>query len=670
MQSPRAFLREALGDDADGVVLERIFRETARYADRVIGLGLWQPRVLPWVTIAATEWFGPEDGATPGAPAGDGGLFVGDQRIAMTPDEAQELATRIEEAIARDEPTVPHQAGAESVLVPATATTLAALRDLAEARRARAQRQEVRLPPTVLLIAPNEEQVEITGEFRRRGELPLGLPRALRTPLKRHQREGLDWLQRSYLMGRPGVLLADDMGLGKTLQGLAFLCWLREAMTAGRVPRAPLLVVAPTGLLETWRAEHDRHLDAPGLGRCLRAFGRDLAAIRDRDVDGRPSLDHSAFLDADWVLTTFEALRDYDRDFGAVKFAVMLMDEAQKIKTPGIRLTDAAKAMNAEFRIAMTGTPVENRLADLWCIVDAVHPAYLDDLRTFSAKYERAGDPVALRELKARLDRPRGATPPLLKRRLLQDRLPDLPELREAIRSAPMPDGQARIYQMTIEGARGARRRGAVLEALQRLRAISLHPGPADAVDDTTFIAASARTSLAFAVLDEIAAAGECALIFSDDIAMQARLAGVIQRRYGLQSAPMLINGTVEGAIRQARVDRFQRTPPGVFGCMILSPRAGGVGLTLTRANHVLHLSRWWNPAVEDQCNGRAQRIGQTRLVTVHLLLALRPDGHKSFDENLHALLARKRDLMREALVPPLADEGEQASLLAETLDA
>lgn len=412
MESPRAFLREVLGDDADSVVVDRVFRETARYADRVIGLGLWQPRVLPWVSIASTDWFGPEHGATAVAPVRDGGLVVGDQRVALTPDEAQELATRVEAAIARDEPTVLLQAGAESVQVPATADTLRALRDLTAARSAGPQRQEVRLPPTVLLIAPNEEQVEIVGEFRRRGELPLGLPRALRTPLKRHQREGLEWLQRSYLAGRPGVLLADDMGLGKTLQGLTFLCWLREAMTAGRRPRAPLLVVAPTGLLETWRAEHDRHLDAPGLGRCLRAFGRDLAAIRSRDADGRPSLDRSALRDADWVLTTFETLRDYDRDFGAVPFAIMLMDEAQKIKTPGIRLTDAAKAMNAEFRIAMTGTPVENRLADLWCIVDAVHPACLDDLKTFSARYERAADPAALKALKARLDRPRGATPP------------------------------------------------------------------------------------------------------------------------------------------------------------------------------------------------------------------------------------------------------------------
>lgn len=233
-----------------------------------------------------------------------------------------------------------------------------------------------------------------------------------------------------------------------------------------------------------------------------------------------------------------------------------------------------------------------------------------------------------------------------------------------------MPGRQASIYQMTIEDARVGQRRGAVLKALQRLCAISLHPAPEEAADDAEFVAASARTTLAFAVLDEIAAAGECALIFCDDIAMQARLAGVIQRRYGLPYAPMLINGTVAGAIRQARVDRFQGTPDGVFDCMILSPRAGGVGLTLTRASHVLHLTRWWNPAVEDQCNGRARRIGQTRPVTVHLLLALRPDGHRSFDENLHTLLARKRDLMREALVPPGADEGEQATLLAETLDA
>ena len=157
-------------------------------------------------------------------------------------------------------------------------------------------------------------------------------------------------------------------------------------------------------------------------------------------------------------------------------------------------------------------------------------------------------------------------------------------------------------------------------------------------------------------------------LLFVDDLGIQARLTGLLQRRYGLSAAPMVINGTVAGSSRQARVDRFQ-TAADRFDVMILSPRAGGVGLTLTRANHVIHLSRWWNPAVEDQCNGRALRIGQTRQVTVHIPLAtLSSSRGRSFDQNLHALLERKRRLMHEALLPPEATESERKQLLEESL--
>ena len=182
-------------------------------------------------------------------------------------------------------------------------------------------------------------------------------PSCLRTALKAHQEKGVHWLQHAWTQGRPGVLLADDMGLGKTLQALTFLAWLREGMHGGQIPTAPLLIVAPTGLLENWREEHDRHLNPPGLGQILRAYGKELAVHRTVGTDGRPSVSVDALRKADCVLVTYETLRDYDRDFGQVRFAAGVFDEAQKIKTPGIRLTDAAKAMNVDFRVAMTGHP-------------------------------------------------------------------------------------------------------------------------------------------------------------------------------------------------------------------------------------------------------------------------------------------------------------------------
>lgn len=367
------------------------------------------------------------------------------------------------------------------------------------------------------------------------------------------------------------------------------------------------------------------------------------------------------------MLTTYETLRDYDRDFGQVRFAALLFDEAQKIKTPGVRLTDAAKAMQAEFRVALTGTPVENRLADLWCIVDTVHPGCLGDLRSFSARYEREADAEKLARLRNSLDREKPGRPPLLLRRLKEDRLPELPPRDEIIRAALMQDAQLAENEALLQAARNSEKRGGVLEALQRLRAICLHPGADMEAGDEAFMSASARLRMAIQALDEIAAKGERALVFLDDLDLQARLAGLLQRRYQLSSPPMVINGAVDGNSRQARVDRFQASAGG-FDVMLLSPRAGGVGLTLTSANHVIHLSRWWNPAVEDQCTGRVLRIGQTRPVTIHIPTAVLPDGRRSFDENLHALLERKRRLMREALLPPAATDADREDLLERTL--
>lgn len=675
MSSPRALLREALGDEADDALIDSVFRETQAYSERVVGLGLWQKRVLPWVQISGQDWFGDGSeggGARKEAPSG---LVVGDRRVQLAPEEAEDLRDRVERAIGAGEPSVAITINDEEISVPASHETLAALQQL-DAARARAnskerERQETdpAAVPEVLVIRPNEDEIEVEGIFVPRPAPKTPHPACLAATLKQHQEEGLSWLREAYRAGRPGVLLADDMGLGKTLQGLAFLAWLREGMKAGVVPRAPVAVVAPTGLLHNWKAEESRHLARPGLGRCLEAFGSGLAALKRPGPDGRQRLDSGVLGAADWVLTTYETLRDYDRDFGAVRFAAMLFDEAQKIKTPNTRLTDAAKAMRFDFGVALTGTPVENRLSDLWCVTDAVHPAFLGDLKTFSSDYERAPDPERLRRLKATLDKPSGGAPPFLLRRLKSERLPDLPLPEEIVSEAIMPVPQREAYEAALGEARAARGEpGAVLGALQRLRSISLHPDPAADGSDDVFIAASARCRIAFAMLDRIADAGERALIFVDDLAFQARLAGVIQRRYGLKAPPAIINGSVAGHARQARVDRFQEAALTGFDSMILSPRAGGVGLTLTAANHAIHLSRWWNPAVEDQCTGRVLRIGQTRPVFVHLPLAVLSEGRPSFDRNLDALIRRKRRLFQDAFMPPEATLDERDELFQTTV--
>lgn len=643
LASPRAFLQQALGAEAETTVIEALFRETESYSERVIGLGLWQKRVVPWVALPPSVWLErdppPAAAETPPAAAPARGIVVGDQEVPLDAAQAAALHADVAAAMASGAAAVPLPVGGTTISVPATAEVLQ------------------------LLIRANEDTVDLAAAFAPRPAPAPALPAGLLSTLKPHQQEGLAWLQAAYAQGNPGVLLADDMGLGKTLQALAFLAWLRQGMAQGVVARAPVLIVAPVGLLANWQAEHDRHLAAPGLGPCLPAYGARLRLIRDVTKDGRPALDRRVLGEADWVLTSYHTLRDYDADFGQVRFAAMLLDEAQTVKTPGVRLSDSAKAMKADFRVAITGTPVENRLGELWNIVDTVHPAYLGDLRGFSQRYEPTPDEATLRDLKTRLERPLGGRPALLRRRLRSAHLPDLPRQIDWPKEAPMPPPQRARYEQAVAAARqGPSRPGEMLKVLELLRAISLHPGEDGAARDEDFIAASARMQLAFSVLDEVARRGERALIFLRDRAMQGRLAGIVQRRYRLAAPPMIISGDVGGPARQARVNRFQVAPDG-FDAMILSPQAGGVGLTLTRANHVIHLTRWWNPAVEDQCTGRALRIGQTRDVHVHVPLAVLPGDRRSFDQNLDALLARKRRLMHDTLAPPAGTDDDADAL-------
>lgn len=675
LRAPRAFLADRLGEDLDQTVIERLFVETRAYGERVVGLGLWQPRVLPWIQIEAIPWFGPETG---GAEKPEptkvvkGGILVGEQRIELDLEGAKKLREEVETAIGEGRPFLRWtDADGKSVEVAADTKTLAAVQRLIDSLAGKKKVEKdgegpSQPEPQVLLIEPNETELGFEAGFRKCPTGKVGaLPPVLRTPLKEHQRGGVLWLQRCWEAGRPGVLLADEMGLGKTLQVLVFLAWLRDSMRLGVVARAPVLVVAPTGLLANWKAEHDRHLAAPGLGRLVEAHGKGLAALKRPREDGSPGIDRAALERADWVLTTYETLRDYDRDFGAVRFAVIAFDEAQKIKNPGVRLTDAAKAMQAEFTIAITGTPVENRLADLWCIADTVHPGLLGELRSFSERFERHPEPEKLRRLRRMLDDPNRTTPPFLLRRVRAEHLPDLPDFSVERRERPMPEPQRRAYEEVLARARDADGRGRVLEALQALRAICLHPDPR-CEDDKALIAGSARLALAIEALDRIREHDEAALLVLDDLALVARLSGLLQRRYRLPEPPPGITGEVAGGRRQRIVDRFQAGCG--FGIVLLSPRAGGVGLTLTRANHVIHLSRWWNPAVEDQCNGRVLRIGQERPVTIHLPIAVLGDGRRSFDENLDALLERKRQLFRETLAPPVASEHELEELLEETI--
>jgi SNF2 family DNA or RNA helicase len=466
----------------------------------------------------------------------------------------------------------------------------------------------------------------------------------------------------------PGVLLADDMGLGKTLQALTFLAWLQERFDAGEHPRKPFLLVAPTGLLRNWESEARTHLVEPGLGTLLRAYGKDLSDLEKEGLHRRTQ----RLQEADWVMTTYETLRDRIQTFLPVEWAVVGFDEAQKIKNPASRVTEMAKSLESDFVITITGTPVENSLSDLWSLMDATHAGLLGSLKEFRDAYqkpaEEEGDSERAQALRQLLEDE--ISPPAILRRLKDDHLDGLPaksshELREEMRAH-----QAQAYTVALhQGLEGKGTPGAVLEAIQRLRKTSLLP---DVIDETGItdevVDNSARMRGMMKALDAIHERGEKALLFVEYLDLQEALIPYLEKRYRLAETPLRISGRVGGAERKRAVDTFQSRPENQFDVMLLSPKAGGVGLTLTAANHVIHLTRWWNPAVEDQCTDRVYRIGQERDVHIYYPMALHPELEEtSFDLTLHRLLERKRDLSRQVLAAPSMGEDELADLWRET---
>lgn len=628
-RNPRAALRDRLDGAVSDEELESLFQETEGYSDRVKGLGLWKPPSIPWMTSSGREWVPPEY------------LTEDANSELFETRKLEELVNALEAAIKNGETSVLFDGKA----VAANQETLTEARQGLDARVATSKptgepQSREKAPTYALEITRNLEELGYEAQTSQRQCGPKTTP-PCSTRLKEHQESGLRWLQERWSSGAPGALLADDMGLGKTLQALLFLAWLEEEMAAGRTERKPILVVAPTGLLKNWQDEMNHHLGTNGLGPPLSAYGADLRSLK----TGPTSLDRDRVRSAAWVLTTYETLRDYHTEFGKVAFGVIVFDEIQKIKNPSILLTEAAKAMRKEFVVALTGTPVENRLTDLWSIGDAVHPGFLGELRSFVRRYDSDSvDEAALRELKHKtFEEPKNA--PLILRRMKGSELKGLPNKHTHVLETTMPDKQATQYEHCL-------RAPTLLQALLGIRQASLHPAIEDIVPDDELIEESARFSALFKALDDVRSKRERALVFLEYHKVQEILAGLIQRRYSLPSKPLVISGLDAGARRKSKVDDFQQRRG--FDVMILSPKAGGVGLTLTSANHVIHLNRWWNPAVEDQCTDRVYRIGQEKAVHVYYPVAVHPElGKKSFDWQLNELLERKRRLSSELLVPP-----------------
>ena len=686
-KSPQSFLKQALeesgiDDEAADQIVEASFVESDKFSDRVLEVGLWEPPVLPFIQRVANQW----------VPEGLG-LKIGSETHFIPDADLPVVAEKVQVAIENGETEITF---GETTL-PATEKVLTALNALLKATNRPTVEPEINPQPespdtpfepeephssgkAILKVRDNLVSDEFTISFEPRCEhKEFEHPMGLKNSPKNHQIEGISWLQQSWASGYSGVLLADDMGLGKTFQTLAFISWLAEKRETLRMPRRPVLILAPTSLLGNWEAEAQLHLESNQAQDIELLYGSHLKDHRipgttGNDVtSGKQTLRHERLSKARWILTTYETMRDYHMSIASIPFSCIIYDEMQKIKNPTSMVTHAAQALNGDFSIGLTGTPIENSLADIWTLFDTLMPGSLGlgSLKNFLSKYT-SDDQEALAELKARLTQPLEGKPAVMLRRLKADVAKDLPEKREIVVDKVMPDEQAELYLDSVNFFKSEDGKGMALKALQRMRSISLHPFSPDgeqAETADTYINASARLNACFEILDKVHSNNEKALIFIENRAMHEWLAYAIMVRYNLPQLPSRIFGSVDSKARSKIVARFQNEDhKGQFDVLLLSPKAAGVGLTLTAATHVIHLSRWWNPAVEDQCTDRAYRIGQTKDVSVYLLRAYHPiymDG--SFDFILHELLESKRSLSREMLIP--MEDGNEMNVFYQKLN-
>ncbi|MFE1883231.1 DEAD/DEAH box helicase [Streptomyces diastatochromogenes] len=506
--------------------------------------------------------------------------------------------------------------------------------DPREADRART-RQDRSVAPLEALAAALTGSAEVDGhrvEVRPTGWLaqlrerladpeagqPVAPPPTLAATLRDYQLRGLGWLARTTALGL-GCCLADDMGLGKTVTLIALhLHRQTDASSAG-----PTLVVCPASLLGNWQREIERF--APGVPvRRFHGPGRGLGTLED----------------GEFVLTTYGTMRLDAERLAEVPWGMVVADEAQHVKNPYAATARALRSIGARARVALTGTPVENNLTELWAILDWTTPGLLGRLGTFRTRYAQpveGGRDAAAAERLARLVRPF-----LLRRRKSDPGIaPELPPKTETDHPVALTQEQAGLYEALVRetleriaDADDMARRGLIVKLLTGLKQICNHPAQFLKEDGPRLTGRSGKLELLDELLDTILAEGSGVLVFTQYVRMARLLEGHLTAR-GVPS--QLLHGGTPVAQREALVRRFQAGEVPVF---LLSLKAAGTGLNLTRAEHVVHYDRWWNPAVEAQATDRAYRIGQTRPVQVHRLIA---EG--TVEDRIAEMLGRKREL-------------------------
>ncbi len=624
------------------------------YSDRVIEIGVYKPKFYPFICPYKSCWIA---GATVETPQN------GTTKVTINSEEELEKLKREIQSAKENKKGIVEYNNTQLDIEDAMFLAQTAEKQLKDpSQPAKVESENGNEARNVLIIEENAEELGFAVKERtieKDDKYTLFTDPFLQEgfSLKDHQKEGVAWLQHLYKSKASGCLMADDMGLGKTLQILYFIDWHSRKYANHK----PYLIVAPISLLENWKNEYERFFMQPRM-KINMLTSKDVTRKFDKSI-----VDKMQKMDI--ILTNYESLRISQLNFCAVEFDVVALDEAQKIKSPGTLVTNAAKALKCNFKIAMTGTPVENSLLDLWCIMDFCVPGLLGNAKAFAAQYQNPlkkedTDIVALgNEVHDKLG-------VYFMRRLKKDAAKDLPDKIELKEKVLMPPVQKETYASVVNDYTSGIQPN-MLVTIMHLREVSEHPYLYDSTllnhETDEIVETSARLQATIKFLDEIKKKGEKVIIFVERKETQKMLQKLCLERYGIITK--IINGDTPSIVkrnmpnkqsRQSSIDEFQAVDG--FNVIIMSPVAAGMGLNVTAANHVIHYSRHWNPAKENQATDRAYRIGQTKDVFVYYPMAVRADI-KSFDETLDDLLSRKTSLATSTLFPTERVEVKQEEI-------
>lgn len=635
------------------------FIDLKYFSERVREIGVYKPKFYPFVCPYKSEWI-------PGFVIKD--KLNGDKKIRFrNPEDLAEFMKEQEIAVQEGRSEFTYKE--EQVSVKDAGIIIAVATKQFENPKEPIIKETSSKSDEVLIIKENADLLEYLEKNQNPESISKHFSKISNlTPpieLKEHQIEGVSWLQSLFSANLNGCLLADDMGLGKTLQLLYFIEWHAQNNHDDK----PYLIVAPVSLLENWQREYNNFFSPKNLE--LRLLHSSSGIEKEFSRKTVSELQQKQV-----ILTNYEFLRTHQLNLCAVDYAVVALDEAQKIKTPGTLITNVSKALKADFKVAMTGTPVENTFMDLWCIMDFCLPGFLGNAKDFSRQFQAplTNNETDIQELGKNLREKIDSF--LMRRFKSDDRIAaDLPQKHSKIITKEMPEVQANRYAEEIELANnheleGVEKRNQILKSLWAIRDISDHPYLLDKQinmhSSAELITSSAKLQIIVDELEQIQRINEKAIIFADRKDTQKMLQKVVYETFNI-APPSIINGDTISSkqkensrklSRQQTIDRFENEEG--FNVIIMSQLAAGVGLNVVGANHVIHYSRHWNPAKEEQATDRAYRIGQTKDVTVYYPMAVFPERfknengekQKSFDEVLDGLLSRKKSLANSTLFP------------------